>query len=175
MADESRPASPKRSHADMESTSGQHGQRDSPVEVSSAQFSSEDDGESAQSSASPPAEENKRHHEHRQTQFQSSEDDLDPEAPLDPFDWQELEGRYHDEMTYRQAEEEALFMEFERLMAFFKLWAGTSVSHEVDRTFARLRTRMAHVQHSEESLEKKREHYINVVAAFERALELLGG
>jgi hypothetical protein len=37
----------------------------------------------------------------------------------------------------------------------------------------RFRTQMYHVQNSEESLEKKREHYMDVVNAFERALALL--
>ncbi|OCK80524.1 hypothetical protein K432DRAFT_443091 [Lepidopterella palustris CBS 459.81] len=58
-------------------------------------------------------------------------------------------------------------------MNFFTIWADTSQSHEAERSFKRLRTRMAHVQNSEEKLETTRLHYIQVVKAFESALQLL--
>lgn len=136
----------KRSHADME---GQH-----EDEVSHL--------------TSPSGEQGKFHE-------QTEENEPDPEAPLEAFDWHEFEKKYHDAMAERKQEEIALFREFERLMAFFQQWASTTSTHEVDRTFHRLRTRMAHVQHSEDELEKKRAHYTSVVEAFERALRLLEG
>ncbi|OJD30905.1 zinc finger fyve domain-containing protein 19 [Diplodia corticola] len=165
----------KRSHSEM--AAGKQGvQRASPVpptEISSAGSDSSDKEDDSVKPTSMPPLENVNAHEQPETQFQMGDDELDPEQPLKDFDWQELEERYHNAMAVKLDEDQQLWTEFERLMNFFQLWAGTTPHHETDRSFYRLRTRMAHVQNSERELEKKREHYTKVVQAFERALRLL--
>lgn len=52
-------------------------------------------------------------------------------------------------------------------------WSQTTVVRDEARALKRFKTQMQHVQNSEEDLEKKRKHYVNVVKAFESALALL--
>lgn len=100
----------KRSHADME---GQHGaQRALPIEISSTHSSDLDTEDEVSHLTSPSGEQGKFHE-------QTEENEPDPEAPLEAFDWHEFEKKYHDAMAERKQEEIALFREFERLMAFF--------------------------------------------------------
>ncbi|KAF2663013.1 hypothetical protein K491DRAFT_686172 [Lophiostoma macrostomum CBS 122681] len=102
-------------------------------------------------------------------------DESNPAQQIADFDWTGLEERYHLEIKRCESHEENLMKEFESLMSFFRVWAVSGHTHETERTYSRLKTRMMHVQHSEEELEKKRLHYISVVDAFERALKLLSG
>ncbi|KAF2806882.1 uncharacterized protein BDZ99DRAFT_366395, partial [Mytilinidion resinicola] len=97
----------------------------------------------------------------------------DPSERIEDFNWGELEDRYHEAMDKNIDVEQQLTEEWANLMNFFSIWQDASKHHEVDRSFRRLRTRMAHVQNSEENLEKTRNHYIHVVKAFESALDLL--
>lgn len=165
----------KRSHSEM--VAGQQGaRRASPVEISSTHSSSDDTEEDSTKVTSTPSRKNGNHaEEQRETRVQIDNDELDPEQPLEEFDWEELENRYHKAIGQRDKEDEQLYDDFQRLMTFFELWIGTTPRHETDRDFIRLRTRMAHVQNSENELEKKREHYTKVVQAFESALRLLEG
>ncbi|KAF2186822.1 hypothetical protein K469DRAFT_725504 [Zopfia rhizophila CBS 207.26] len=101
------------------------------------------------------------------------EDESDPAEKIQDFDWKHLEERYHDAIKGCEGIENGLMQEWSNLMDFFRVWAVSGHEHETDRTYKRLRTRMAHVQHSENHLEKTRKHYINVVNAFESALQLL--
>ncbi|KAF2498629.1 hypothetical protein BU16DRAFT_300953 [Lophium mytilinum] len=98
---------------------------------------------------------------------------VDPAEKIEDFDWGNLEERYHDAMDKNIDVEQRLTEEWDDLMNFFSIWQEASKHHEVDRSFRRLRTRTAHVQNSEENLEKTRVHYIQVVRAFESALDLL--
>ncbi|KAE8334830.1 hypothetical protein BDV24DRAFT_145058 [Aspergillus arachidicola] len=52
-------------------------------------------------------------------------------------------------------------------------WSQTTVVRDEARALKRFKTQMQHVQNSEEDLEKKRKHYVDVVKAFESALALL--
>ncbi|KAF2252770.1 hypothetical protein BU26DRAFT_420202 [Trematosphaeria pertusa] len=101
------------------------------------------------------------------------DDDADPAEKIPTFDWANLEERYHDAINQCSDEEAELMLEWKQLMDFFKIWAEAGHYHETDRTFSRLRTRMAYVENSENRLEKMRQHYIDVVKAFESALALL--
>lgn len=104
---------------------------------------------------------------------ESDEDDLDPAHRIDDFNWEDLHHRYHEAVKVCHGEEAALMEEWESLMTYFRIWAQSGHEHETDRTYSRLCTRTAYVQHSEDTLEQKRSHYISVVRAFESALNLL--
>ncbi|KAK5120378.1 hypothetical protein LTR85_006317 [Meristemomyces frigidus] len=109
----------------------------------------------------------------------------EPQDRIEGFDWQNLQERYHARMRELDADEHAIFAEFEGLcnamsgtklirVQYFAVWANTSQTHEVDRSYKRLKTQMTYVQHAEDELEQKRGHYIKVVEAFKSALLLLG-
>ncbi|OWY50166.1 zinc finger fyve-like protein 19 [Alternaria alternata] len=104
---------------------------------------------------------------------QTEDEDSDPAGRIEDFDWEDLHVRYHEAMNGCHNEESELMQEWESLMAYFRIWANSGLEHETGRTYSRLRTRMAYVQNAEEELEKKRNHYISVVKAFESALNLL--
>ncbi|KAF2035933.1 hypothetical protein EK21DRAFT_53574 [Setomelanomma holmii] len=99
--------------------------------------------------------------------------DSDPAEKIVEFDWDELHERYHEAMKGCHDAEGELAQEWESLMSYFRIWAESGHEHETDRTFQRLRTRTTHVQNSEDRLERTRNHYIDVVKAFESALHLL--
>ncbi|EDU50548.1 hypothetical protein PtrSN002B_008676 [Pyrenophora tritici-repentis] len=103
----------------------------------------------------------------------SEEEESDPADRIADFDWEDLHVRYHEAMKGCHEEEAALMHEWEALMNYFRVWAQSGHEHETERTFSRLRTRTTFVQHEEDTLEQKRNHYINVVKAFESALSLL--
>ncbi|KAF1836658.1 hypothetical protein BDW02DRAFT_566750 [Decorospora gaudefroyi] len=103
----------------------------------------------------------------------SEEENTDPAERIEDFDWDDLHHRYHEAIKKCHGDEAELMQEWESLMAYFRVWANSGHEHETDRTYSRLRTRMTYVQHSEAQLEQKRNHYINVVRAFESALNLL--
>ncbi|KAF2855409.1 hypothetical protein T440DRAFT_386046 [Plenodomus tracheiphilus IPT5] len=96
-----------------------------------------------------------------------------PAHRISDFDWDDLHSRYHAAINKCQDEENELMQEFESLMTYFRIWADSGHGHETSRTYHRLQTRSTYVRHSEEELETKRNHYINVVKAFESALNLL--
>ncbi|CAO2656698.1 Nn.00g055010.m01.CDS01 [Neocucurbitaria sp. VM-36] len=101
------------------------------------------------------------------------EEENDPADKIVDFDWNDLHERYHEAVNKCHGHETELMQEWESLMTFFRIWAESGHGHETGRTYARLRTRMAYVQHSEANLEQTRSHYVNVVRAFESALNLL--
>jgi len=77
----------------------------------------------------------------------------DPQDRIEDFDWDELHQRYHDQMLAFQADDQAILVEFGSLCQvsltvsirelrltltqFFSIWASTTSSHEVDRSFKR--------------------------------------
>ncbi|KAF2146634.1 uncharacterized protein K452DRAFT_294187 [Aplosporella prunicola CBS 121167] len=109
----------------------------------------------------------------RSTTPTDNKPDLDPSAALEPYDWEDVAQRYHADIQELRSREDEILAHYSDLLGFFSLWVNASRTHEVDRTFNRLRTRTTHVQYSEEELEEKRQHYIRVVNAFESALKLL--
>ncbi|KAL8971641.1 MAG: hypothetical protein Q9197_003166 [Variospora fuerteventurae] len=100
---------------------------------------------------------------------------MDPKEPLEPYGWDDLEARFLKKMEECQVSEGEIEKEFREWIEVFQAWASTTREHEEERAHKRLRTRMAWVQNSEQSLEEKRLHYIKVVQAFESALALLTG
>ncbi|KAL4912183.1 hypothetical protein BDW62DRAFT_195195 [Aspergillus aurantiobrunneus] len=89
------------------------------------------------------------------------------------YDWSQLESNYLKMMEQHEKFEEELRDNISKLLQIFTAWSQTTVEHDEIRALKRFRTQMHHVQNSEESLEKKRKHYIDVVKAFENALALL--
>ncbi|KAF2751009.1 hypothetical protein M011DRAFT_464799 [Sporormia fimetaria CBS 119925] len=125
----------------------------------------------------PPSNQQQNHNgedeQERSDDASDSDSQADPGTQISDFNWDGLAERYHDAMRECSNNEAELTSEFERLMAFFRIWANAGHMHEIERTFSRLRTRTLHVQHSESELEQKRLHYIRVVQAFQSALQLL--
>ncbi|KAK3709275.1 hypothetical protein LTR37_011013 [Vermiconidia calcicola] len=142
---------------------------------------------SAQSSQAQPAKPGSTQHDAAKQQKpisdvsdESSDDTVesdssqaDPQTKIENFDWQDLQKRYHDKIAELDATEHNILGEFNSLCDYFSVWAQTGSHREVDRSFKRLKTQMTLVQHHEDELETKRQHYIQVVNAFKSALELL--
>ncbi|KAI9367818.1 hypothetical protein BJX61DRAFT_526730 [Aspergillus egyptiacus] len=103
----------------------------------------------------------------------SPEDELQLQEKVKDYDWSELESNYIRLMEEHEKSEEELRGHITKLLQVFTVWSQTTVTHDETRALKRFRTQMQHVQNSEESLEKKRSHYIDVVKAFESALALL--
>ncbi|KAI7211147.1 hypothetical protein KC333_g7825 [Hortaea werneckii] len=105
---------------------------------------------------------------------EASEMQGEPHDRIDDFDWDDLRRRYHSKMNGITAKEHSILDEFSSLCEYFGVWAQASETHEVGRSFKRLKTQVAYVENRESELENKRQHYIKVVDAFKSALELLG-
>ncbi|KAI6856426.1 hypothetical protein KC319_g6731 [Hortaea werneckii] len=105
---------------------------------------------------------------------EASELQSEPHDRIEDFDWDELRRRYHSKMNEITAKEHSILNEFSSLCEYFGVWAQASESHEVGRSYKRLKTQVAYVENRENELESKRQHYIKVVDAFKSALELLG-
>ncbi|KAF1808701.1 hypothetical protein P152DRAFT_462266 [Eremomyces bilateralis CBS 781.70] len=99
----------------------------------------------------------------------------EPGEAIEAFPWEDLARRHLDMVEEFEQREGQLKEEWERLMAYFAVWARTSSGAEVERASKRLKTRVYHVQNSEQNLDLKRQHYLRVVEAFQSALKLLEG
>ncbi|KAL4784286.1 hypothetical protein BJX76DRAFT_357246 [Aspergillus varians] len=102
-----------------------------------------------------------------------SEDESQLKESIKDYDWSQLESYYIQSMERHENSEEELRNHITKLLQVFTAWSQTTVEHDETRALKRFRTQMYHVQNSEESLEKKRKHYSDVVKAFESALALL--
>ncbi|XPS70357.1 hypothetical protein M3J09_002578 [Ascochyta lentis] len=117
---------------------------------------------------------NSEEHSDIEAEHESSEnEDSDPATQIANFDWNRLHDQYHIAINNCSQEEAKLMQDWSNLMEFFRVWAESGHAQETDRTFQRLQTRTKFVLHEEQKLEDKRNHYINVVRAFESALNLL--
>ncbi|KAL4953101.1 hypothetical protein BDW69DRAFT_10437 [Aspergillus filifer] len=103
----------------------------------------------------------------------STEAALQLRESIKDYNWSQLESNYIRMMDQHQQSEEELRNYITGLLGVFTRWSQTSVQHDETRALKRFKTQMHHVQNSEESLEKKRKHYMDVVKAFESALALL--
>ncbi|CAD0093053.1 unnamed protein product [Aureobasidium vineae] len=65
------------------------------------------------------------------------EDVIDPQSPMDPFDWQALETEYLAAMAECKAEEDAHLQDFASLSQFFAVWAETISGREQERSHQR--------------------------------------
>lgn len=105
----------KRSHSEM--AAGQQGaRRASPVEISSTHSSSDDTEEDSKVISTPSRKNDNHAEEQPETRVQIDDDELDPEQPLEEFDWEELENRYHKAIDQRNKEDQQLYDDFQRLM-----------------------------------------------------------
>ncbi|MCJ1377543.1 hypothetical protein MMC17_000638 [Xylographa soralifera] len=82
----------------------------------------------------------------------------DPNTNIEDFDWAGLEQRYHADMETCANTETGLFEEFNQAIRLFESWASVTTTHENDRSYKRLKTRISYVQGNEQRLEKKRQH-----------------
>lgn len=101
------------------------------------------------------------------------QDSPDTPGTIAPFDWDEFEQRYKDAIREASQDESRLIEEFERLVAYFNIWAASARDHDAERAIKRLQTREMHVRNSEMTLAQKKQHYTEVVKAFKSALALL--
>ncbi|KAH9826259.1 hypothetical protein Tdes44962_MAKER03643 [Teratosphaeria destructans] len=110
---------------------------------------------------------------HDETTSDASYTTSDPNERIEDFEWMSLQQRYHDRMREIGNQEQQISADFSSLCNYFGVWADASRTHEVGRSFKRLKTQIAYVNHEENQLEIKRQHYIKVVQAFQSALQLL--
>ncbi|KAL5337778.1 hypothetical protein BJX70DRAFT_399255 [Aspergillus crustosus] len=103
----------------------------------------------------------------------ASQDDSQLKENIRDYDWSELENNYIRMLEQHEKSEEELRIEITKLLHVFTAWSQITIQHDETRALKRFKTQMHHVQNSEESLEKKRNHYMDVVKAFESALALL--
>ncbi|KAJ4271445.1 hypothetical protein NW762_000147 [Fusarium torreyae] len=98
-----------------------------------------------------------------------------PDTPgaLEPFDWDEFEARYEAALRDADEQERQVLKEADALSKYFRVWAAAASAHDDERAAKRLQTRRRFVNLAEERMERKEEHYEQVVRAFESALALL--
>ncbi|RAL01507.1 uncharacterized protein BO80DRAFT_424707 [Aspergillus ibericus CBS 121593] len=92
---------------------------------------------------------------------------------LRDYDWDRLQEEYIGSMEKHEQDEQELRSHVSKLLKIFMAWSETTIARDEIRALKRFKTQMQHVQTSEESLELKRKHYVDVVKAFESALALL--
>ncbi|BCS03852.1 uncharacterized protein AKAW2_70730A [Aspergillus luchuensis] len=96
-----------------------------------------------------------------------------PSGNLMDYDWDQLQEEYIASMEKHENAERDLRNRVAKLLEIFMAWSETTVMRDEIRALKRFKTQMKHVQTSEEDLELKRKHYVDVVKAFESALALL--
>ncbi|KAJ4016560.1 hypothetical protein NW752_003686 [Fusarium irregulare] len=98
-----------------------------------------------------------------------------PETPgvLEAFDWDEFEARYEAALRNADEQEREILKEADALAKYFKVWAAAASAHDDERAAKRLQTRRRFVNLAEDRMERKQQHYDQVVRAFENALALL--
>ncbi|GKZ27829.1 hypothetical protein AbraCBS73388_005869 [Aspergillus brasiliensis] len=92
---------------------------------------------------------------------------------LSDYDWDQLQEEYITFMGRHEKAEKELCSRVAKLLEIFMAWSETTIMRDEIRALKRFKTQMKHVQTSEEDLELKRKHYVDVVKAFESALALL--
>ncbi|EEA22249.1 hypothetical protein TMatcc_008313 [Talaromyces marneffei ATCC 18224] len=97
---------------------------------------------------------------------------LQPED-LQKCSWDQLLEMFSSALKEHEQLDRDLQHQTMELLKVFEIWTQVTVSRDEDRSYKRFQTRMQHVQNSERELEEKKEHYANVVKAFESALALL--
>ncbi|KAF4443552.1 hypothetical protein F53441_11407 [Fusarium austroafricanum] len=103
----------------------------------------------------------------------SNSDPPDTPGTLEPFDWDEFETRYEAALRDADEQEREILKEADALSKYFKVWAAAASAHDDERAAKRLQTRRRFVNLAEDRMERKQEHYDQVVRAFENALALL--
>ncbi|KAK5056192.1 hypothetical protein LTR84_012745 [Exophiala bonariae] len=106
--------------------------------------------------------------------FERSLEERDPSTDLEDLDWNDLEERYKNEIQPHMDSEQEIMIEFGSRFQQFMLYMQVCNDQESERAIKRLRTRIAVVQNSEQSLAQKQEHHTKVLEAFQSAMALLG-
>ncbi|KAI9805398.1 MAG: hypothetical protein M1825_000649 [Sarcosagium campestre] len=101
------------------------------------------------------------------------EDAVKLEADLEPFDWEQFEVTFQEAIKEQDVAQKEIFEEFRDMSRFFGVWAQTAMYHETERAQKRIKTRIYCVRRDEVQLAERRDHYVNVVGAFQNALALL--
>ncbi|PVH83429.1 hypothetical protein DL98DRAFT_513311 [Cadophora sp. DSE1049] len=99
------------------------------------------------------------------------EEDEDPGLPK--FDWSDFEQRYTESLKKQHEEEVEIIDEFDLYATSFMVWAQAAAQRDNGRMSKRLRTRVRFTQLAENSLEDKKNHYLEVVGAFQAAMNML--
>ncbi|CEI64350.1 hypothetical protein FVEN_g11034 [Fusarium venenatum] len=103
----------------------------------------------------------------------SNSDSPDTPGLLEPFDWDEFEARYENALREADDQEREILKEADALAKYFKVWTAAASAHDDERAAKRLQTRRRFVNLAEDKMERKQQHYDQVVRAFENALALL--
>ncbi|KAL6358860.1 hypothetical protein LRP88_09053 [Fusarium phalaenopsidis] len=143
-----------------------------PLEDGQRSPSDSQDAAAMSNSQRRPYAANKTPEPHGDQQAANS-DPPDTPGVLDPFDWDEFEARYESALRDADEHEREILKEAEALSKYFKVWAAAASAHDDERAAKRLQTRRRFVNLSEDRMERKQEHYDQVVRAFENALALL--
>ncbi|RDH28116.1 hypothetical protein BDQ94DRAFT_152576 [Aspergillus welwitschiae] len=96
-----------------------------------------------------------------------------PSGNLIDYDWDQLQEEYIASMEKHENAEKELRNRVTKLLEIFMAWSETTIMRDEIRALKRFKTQMKHVQTSEDDLELKRKHYVDVVKAFQSALALL--
>ncbi|KAI9047706.1 hypothetical protein LZ554_008416 [Drepanopeziza brunnea f. sp. 'monogermtubi'] len=94
---------------------------------------------------------------------------------LEKSDWFEFEKRYATEFRQLDDDEEATMEKVDKLADAFYLWGRAGSYRDNERISKRLKTRIRFTEIAESSLEEKKNHYVQVVDAFQNAMKLLRG
>ncbi|KAF5231999.1 hypothetical protein FANTH_13184 [Fusarium anthophilum] len=116
---------------------------------------------------------NRRTPEPQDDRQANNSDPPDTPGVLEPFDWDEFEARYEAALQEADEREREILKEADALSKYFKIWAASASAHDDERAAKRLQTRRRFVNLAEDKMERKEQHYDQVVKAFESALALL--
>ncbi|KAF5631978.1 uncharacterized protein FTJAE_7708 [Fusarium tjaetaba] len=116
---------------------------------------------------------NRRTPEPQDDRQANNSDPPDTPGVLEPFDWDEFEARYEAALQEADEREREILKEADALSKYFKIWAASASGHDDERAAKRLQTRRRFVNLAENKMERKQQHYDQVVRAFESALALL--
>ncbi|PBP20991.1 hypothetical protein BUE80_DR008181 [Diplocarpon rosae] len=101
------------------------------------------------------------------------ESNIGQDSELADYDWDDFERRYTDHMSKLDEEENKDYENFDNHATSFLIWAQSASQRDNARISKRLKTRSRFTQLAENSLEDKKRHYVDVVSAFQKALDLL--
>ncbi|PBP22432.1 hypothetical protein BUE80_DR006659 [Diplocarpon rosae] len=101
------------------------------------------------------------------------ESNIGQDSELADYDWDDFERRYTDHMSKLDEEENKDYENFDNHATSFLVWAQSASQRDNARISKRLKTRSRFTQLAENSLEDKKRHYVDVVSAFQKALDLL--
>ncbi|KAK0118148.1 hypothetical protein ONS95_012454 [Cadophora gregata] len=104
---------------------------------------------------------------------EDEEDEEDEDQDLPKFDWSDFEHRYTETLKSQHEEEVEIIDEFDLYATSFMVWAQAAAQRDNGRMSKRLKTRVRFTQLAEESLEDKKNHYLEVVGAFQTAMNML--